>query len=611
MSQQSSRDVEVLIVGGGGAGLSMALMLSELDVDFVLVERHPSTTIAPKAHIINPRTAETYAPYAFEHEIYAAGSPPEANSKTRCYTSLGGDEVGDRWNFFTVDAWGGGQLEAHYAPLSAYRHGNFQQNLLEPALRRHVDERRPGAALFNHELTGFTQDAQRVMADVLDRDTGETSVVRAQYLVAADGGKLIGRSLGIGMGDNEPFARAFNVAFRADLSDWVEHEDNVISLITRPTLDGGWVRGGLLNMGPDRWDKHASEWLLACLFPFGDQAPLDGEDQKELARKLIREVLKIPDLDSEILTTNHWLIESVLADRYRDGRVFLIGDAAHRHSPMGGLGLNTGIQDAGNLSWKLASVLNGHADPALLDSYELERRPVGERNVEFATAAFFNHHACISGFGLIDGAPPSFTRNVIASLSSDTADGEMRRARLHEYFDTIRWEFQCADIELGFSYGDSPAVVPDGTAAPERDPTGHVHVQAARPGHRVPHAWLRRGASRVSPHGLLRPGAFLVLAGSDGQAWVDAAQQLASRRGVDVDAFCVGPDGDLVPEDDAWDRLRGHGDEGVILVRPDGHVALRLGTLGDDPLEALDAGLGAALGRLSVYSSASTDIVAI
>jgi 2,4-dichlorophenol 6-monooxygenase len=599
----TDREVQVLVVGGGGAGLSIALMFCDLDVDFILAERHPSTTIAPKAHIINPRTAETYAPYGFAHEIYEGGSAPENNSKARWYTSLGGEKAGDRWNFFSVDAWGGGHLKAHYAPLSAYQHGNFQQSLLEPALRRHVDARRPGAALFDHEVTSFSQDDGAVTATLLDRSSGAESTVRAQYVVAAAGGKFIGRSLGIGMGDSESFARAFNITFNADLSDWIVDEDNVISLITRPTFDGGWIRGGLLNMGPDRWDKHASQWLLSCLFPPSDRSTLDGNSD-ELSVEMIREVLKIPDLQPEIIAANHWLIESVLADRYREGRIFLIGDAAHRHSPMGGLGLNTGIQDAGNLAWKLAAVLHGKADPTLLDSYERERRPVGKRNVEFSTAAFFNHHACTAGFGLVDSAPLSFTRGVIESLYADTPDGGMRRARLTEYYNTVRWEFQCADIELGYTYEDSPVVVADGSEAPPRDPAGHAYVQAARPGHRVPHAWFRRADARVSPHGLLRPGAFLLLAGPKGRDWMDAAQQIAAPRGMEVDAFCVGPDGDLVPEDRAWEQLRGHGDDGIVLVRPDGHVALRVASASDDPLEALDAGFGTALGHAAPVSFA-------
>ena len=569
------REIEVLIVGGGGAGLTAGLMLADLGVDYLLVERHPSTTIVPKAHIINPRTAEVFAPYRFDQEIYQSGTPDTNNSKVRWYTSFGGDDIGDRWNFCTLDAWGGGALTDYYQPLSAYPHGNFQQNRLEPALRRQIDERRPGTALFYNELVALEQDADRVTATILDRATGETWTVAAKYVVAADGGKLVGKSLGIGMGDNVPFADVLNIAFRADLSEWIPHDDNVINLITRPTVEGGWVTGGLLNMGPQRWDRHAREWLFSVVFP-PDHGAITEDTDDERRIQLICDVLKIPALEAEIIACNYWLIESALAERYSVGRIHLIGDAAHRHSPMGGLGLNTGIQDAANISWKLAAVLRGTADPALLDSYEAERRPVAKRNVEFATAAFFNHLGCQSGFGLVPGAPPEFTQWVMGSLTSQTTDGAMRRARLAEYYRTARWEFECADIELGYTYADSPVVLPDGTDPPPRDPAGHAYVQAARPGHRVPHAWFYRNGQQVSTHGLLRPGTFLLLAGSDGQRWIDAVQELSVERGISVDALRVARDGDLVPLDGAWQKLRGHDDDGAVLVRPDGHIALRV-----------------------------------
>ena len=263
----SAREVDVLIVGGGGAGLSAALMLADLGVDFLLVERHPGTTIAPKAHIISPRTVEAYVPYGFAHEVYELGSPHENFCRSRWYTSFGGDEVGDRWNFHTVDSWGGGHLEEHYAPLSGYRHGNFQQNRLEPALRRHLDERRPGAALFNHELVEFEQDRDGVSATVLDREQGETWGVRANYMIGADGGKMVGQALGIEMSGGDPFADAFNIHFRADMSRWIEHDDNVIKMITRPTLDGGWVMGGRLTWGPRAGTSTPpSGWSMWC-FP--------------------------------------------------------------------------------------------------------------------------------------------------------------------------------------------------------------------------------------------------------------------------------------------------------------------------------------------------------
>ena len=596
-------DVDVLVVGGGGAGLSAALMLSDLDVDFMLVERHPACGRAPKAHIINPRTVEIFAQYGFADEVRAKGSPPETFAKTRWYTSFGGDDVGDGENFFALDSWSGGALAEHYAPLTAHRHANFQQNRLEPALRQEVDKRRPGATLFHHELVELTQDADHVFATIRERSTDKTFTVRARYVIGADGGKFVGKSLGIGMGGGQPFCDAFSIHFRADLSAHVPHDDAVIHMFTRPQPDGTWVTGGLLTMGLERWDRHATEWLVTVILPVTGEALKDATAAATTADdhlQLIRDLLKLPDLDAEVIGTNHWLIESAVAERYREGRVFLAGDAAHRHSPMGGLGLNTGIQDVHNLTAKLALVVKGQADPALLDAYEPERRPVGQRNVDFATSAFWNHLAARDGFGIPPGAPPEFAQAVIGALSADTLEGRMRRARRTEYYNTLRWEFGAADVELGFQYADSPAVVADGTPEPERDPTGHEHVQQARPGHRLPHAWLESPTGPVSTHDLLRPGTFLVLAGDQGDAWVAAADEAAESFGVALDVYTVGPDGQLLDREGAWDAVRGHDPGGVVVVRPDGHVALRSATMSDDPRGTMMDGLSIALGGRSV-----------
>jgi 2,4-dichlorophenol 6-monooxygenase len=318
---------------------------------------------------------------------------------------------------------------------------------------------------------------------------------------------------------------------------------------------------------------------------------LEAEFDDTAAADAVRERLNLPGLELEVLRTSRWKIEAVVAERYRSGRVFLAGDAAHRHSPMGGLGLNTGIQDAHNLAWKLAAVLNGEAGPGLLDSYELERRPVGKRNVEFATFAFFNHLSVSAGFGLMPGAPAAHNAAALEALFSETADGETRRARLEGYFQTLRMEFQCADIDLGFEYGESDAVAADGSAPPPRDPTGYEYVPVARPGHRMPHAWLERYGSALSTHHLLVPGRYLLLAGDDGEPWCAAARELAAELGLPLAAERIGPGAELRDRYDEWKAVRGHEETGAVLVRPDGHVAFRAASAHPDPEAALRAAL--------------------
>jgi 2,4-dichlorophenol 6-monooxygenase len=593
------REVPVLIIGGGACGLTTSIALSALGVESLLVERHPGTSILAKAHILNPVTMEIFDKLGFADEVYDRGAPQETFSKTSWYTSLGGTEAWDRQLLYSVDSWGGGALAEAYAAVTPYVYGNLSQKLLEPILRRHAQERNPDGVLFAHEATTIEQLPDAVTVEIVDRDSGSRTTVRARYVVGADGGKTVGAAAGIPMIGPAPFVDIISVHFRADLSPYLEESLSLIRQIIRPVLDGSWVRCGLVAQGPTRWDKHSEEWHIAITQPIGGPRPSELDEGQ--MRERVRELLGLPDLELDVLRITNWLIENVVAERYREGRIFLAGDAAHRHSAMGGLGLNTGIQDAFALATKLAPVIHQTADPALLDTYDAERGPVGRRTAQWATFNFYNHLSAPSGFGMLPGAPPAHNRAVLEALFSDTEDGATRRERLAESFWTLRREFGQLDIELGYNYAASPAVVPDGTPAPPRDPAGHEHVPTARPGHRLPHAWLERDGTPVSTRHLFQPGAYLVLAGADGRAWCDAAASLAADLGHPIDALCVGED--LADPSGRFADVRGHGDSGALLVRPDGFVAFRAASDEVDPRATLERALRIALRRYSALAA--------
>jgi len=568
--------VDVLIVGGGGCGLAASIFLADAGVNAYLIERHPGTALMPKAHILNPRTMEIFHQHGLDDEVYSAGAAPEQNSAMRWLTSLGGDEVWDRRQLHAVDAWGGGALTEHYRRLTAFRHGNLPQKQLEPLLKRHAEQRSPGLVRFGHELLSLEQGDDEVTARVRDREAGTEYTVRARYVIAADGGKTVGPMFGVSMLGPEPFVHTVSVYFTADLSPYLDHDDACVRSFIRPNADGGWTRTGLIAMGPDSWGRHSREWVATVTLTAEQEYT---EYTTEKAADAVRERLNLPQLDLEVQRFTRWQVEGVYAERYSEGRVFFAGDAAHRHSPMGGLGLNSGIQDAHNLAWKLAAVVRGAAGPELLDSYESERRPVAIRNVEFATMAFFNHLTAASGFGLVPGASSQYNREVLERLFADTEDGATRRVRLHETFDILRLESRAPLLELGFDYGDSPGVVPDGTEAPPRDPELFDYRPVARPGHRLPHAWLDGAAGRVSTHGLLQPGRFLLLTGADAAPWLAAAEEARTEFGIELSAHTIGDanstGADYRDVDGDWSAVRGHGEGGAVLVRPDGHVAFR------------------------------------
>ncbi len=305
----------------------------------------------------------------------------------------------------------------------------------------------------------------------------------------------------------------------------------------------------------------------------------------------IRELLGIPELDLNVLSVNHWIIEGVHAERYREGRILLAGDAAHKHPPTSGLGLNSGIGDAHNLCWKLAAVLRGWAGIDLLDSYEAERLPVAQQNIDWAMMTFRAHAILPAAVGLVAGDQEK-NRRVLTDLFAEGRRGAIRRSLVAEATTSLRREFQAHDLDLGLVY-EGGAVLADGTAAPPRDPSGLEYVPTTRPGHRLPHAWILDSEKTISTHDLLRPGRLLLIVDTDGQAWVEAAVKLAEQRNVPLDIVCLGRRTPMRPVGDQWHDVRDVRDDGVILVRPDGHVAFRAKSAVDHPSHALEAAFAA------------------
>jgi 2,4-dichlorophenol 6-monooxygenase len=581
------RNVPVLIVGAGGSGLAASIFLSDAGVESLLVERHETTSPQPKAHILNGRTMEILAQHGLAEEIYRQGSPPEQSSAMVWLTSLGGSEPYDRRVLHRTDAYGGGLLAGQYEAACGHRHGNLGQRWLEPLMRAHAEERPAATVLFGHELVSVEQDDDGVRAVVRRRADGEQVLVRAAYLIAADGGRTVGPALGVGMVGVPTFLEWVNLHVRADFSAFMAHDDAIVNRVC--SLDdetGRLLHCGVVPMGPKQWGRHSEEWTLMFARPPGSAR--GGELDDAAVEDLVRRSLKLPgDHPMEIESISRWPVEGTVADRFSVGRVFLVGDAAHRHPPSGALGLNTGIQDSHNLCWKLAAVLAGTAPPALLDGYGAERRPVALQVVERALFSLFNQIAMTAGTGVVDGADPSWNRSQYTALFADTADGRTRRAVLHEYFETNRITSGHLGLEMGHDYADAGFVLPDGSSRPDGDPLGLAYPQCARPGHRMPHAWLSGPGGRVSTHELLEPGRFLLVADGSGEPW----RAPAAERGVvfaRVGAELADPDG-------TWARLRAHGEGGALLVRPDGVVAARFGPV-PDPAAALAAGLRAALG---------------
>jgi putative polyketide hydroxylase len=530
-------DTPVLIVGGGPVGLTASILLSRFGVPSLVVERHPGTAIHPKARGINIRTMEIFRQCGAEADVRAAGLAQDKVRFIIWAESLAGRELERRMP---------ARMRADVQKISFVSAALCAQDDLEPVLRRHAESLAPGALRFSTELTGLEQGAESVSATL---SSGER--VSARWVIAADGARgRVRELLDIPLEGNPFLYRSINVLLRADLTPWVADRPAALYFIEQPDLRATFLT---IN-GVNRWG-----FLINNLPDTADSASYTPER----CAALVRQGAGVADLDVEILGVAPWTAAAQVAERFRDGRVFLAGDAAHHMPPTGGFGLNTGVQDVHNLAWKLAGVVHGWAGPALLESYDAERRP-------FARAITAQALANSSAMGRVVGAagPPSSVR--------------------------ARPEFL---NEIGMIFGahyESAALVPDGTALPEVANPITDHVPAARPGSRAPHVWLERNGARLSTVDLFGRG-FVLLTGPEGKAWRDSAR--ASSLGVPLEALTIGPGDDLHDAENAWTTAYGVDADGAVLVRPDAHVGWRRRSAVADPGVELERALRSMLGR--------------
>lgn len=577
-------EIPVLIIGGGGSGLTSSILLSDLGIESLLVERRHGTSHMPKAGAHNQRTMEIFRRHDIAEQIQHIGAPAENRMRAAWRTSLGGDGELDRRFLYAIDLNGEGAYRDLYEKDSPELSAGLGQYLLEPLLRRNAEERNPGRVRFAHELVSLVQDNDGATARIRHRDSGDVQEVRARYVIAADGGRTVGPMLGLKMEGPTGLAEMMSIYYRADLSAYVE--DDVMAYWFVGAQFGTWAGGSMVKAGPNRWDRHSETWTVHFMVPDGDAATFTIET----ALPRLRQLLNLPDLEAEILGVSPWTIEGVHIERSRERNVFFIGDAAHRQPPTSGLGLQSAIQDADNLCWKLAAVLKGWAPAAILDSYETERRPVIAQNIDYAMFAFQNQFAFEAGMGLTRARTPEERINALNRYFAPTPMGDTVRARAAEVFNTVRLELNPHDREIGFRY-DQGLLIPDGTEPPPRDPMGVIYTPATRPGHRLPHAWLNKRGRRISTHDLGGIGSFILLTGSTGTGWCEAARRISAETGVPIEPYRISADGDFGDPKRAWLDLREIAEGGALLIRPDRYVACRFAEPVSDPYDRLGTSL--------------------
>ncbi|WP_329369208.1 FAD-dependent monooxygenase [Streptomyces sp. NBC_00669] len=561
--------VPVLIVGGSLVGLSASLFLGRLGVPHLLVERHARTSHHPRGRGNNVRTMELMRVAGVEDRIRAAASVLAENHGILQADTLTGSE--QEWLFRTIDPGGG------LSRISPSGWCLCSQNDLEPVLLAAAREA-GGDIRFGTELVSFTQDADGVTAEIADRASGRVRTVRADYLIAADGPRSpVRERLAIPMTGPGDLFHNVSVTFRAKrLADAVGDRRFIVCYLTNPESPGA-----LLPV------DNAQDWVFHAPWRPGDGERLE-DFTDERCTHLIRTAVGVPDLEVEITGKAPWHAAERVAERYGRGRVLLAGDSAHEMSPTGAFGSNTGIQDAHNLAWKIAAVLEGWAGPGLVDSYDAERRPVALATAARASARSAEH------------SHPGYEA---APVMAGPRAGLLPAVLGYRY-------------PLGAVLGADPqeAAVPDDFSP------------RAVPGGRAPHLWVRRGGERISTLDLYERTPVL-LTGPAGGAWHDVARLAAERTGVPLACYRFGqeleadPDGPGASGGPAgrggpagpggpapsgppggapggapagppdFCGLHGIGEEGAVLVRPDGFVAWRCEGARPDPEGVLRAAL--------------------
>lgn len=362
---QQSKDV--VIVGAGPTGSTLALALATYGVNAHVVTSANWLSDSPRAHITNQRTMEVFRDLGIEREILQEATDWDQMGDTPFTTSLVGEEL------VRLRTWGtGDRHHGAYRRASPCRLVDLIQPKLEPILVKIAAERGASFA-FNTDYHTHVQDAEGVTIQLQDRITGQDYELRARYLFGADGARSrIVEQLGLPIEGHMARAGTVYTQFQADLGDVMQHRPSILNWIVSPEASFGEIGMGLLR-AVQPW----THWIAGWGFDLAKGPDLDPN----LIRMRIGALIGAPEIAVKIDRTSVWYVNQAYATRYQDGRVLCGGDAVHRHPPSSGLGMNTCVQDAFNLAWKLAMVLKGQAGPELLESYSAERAPVGKQIV--------------------------------------------------------------------------------------------------------------------------------------------------------------------------------------------------------------------------------------
>jgi len=577
---------DVLVIGTGPAGSATAALLASYGVEVMVVNRYRWLSSTPRAHITNQRTMEVLRDLGPEVEAEAVihATPQALMGENIFCESLAGEELG------RMKSWGTSPLsKAEHLLSSPCEMNDLPQTFMEPILFKTACARGAQARM-STEYLSHVQDDDGVTTTCRDRLTGKDFTVRSRFLVGADGGNsLVAEHLGLPFEGRMGVGGSMNILFRADLSRFVAHRPSVLYWVMQPGADVGGIGMGLVRMV-----RPWNEWLIVWGYDITQPAPVvDAAMATQVARQLVGD----PALEIDLISANTWTVNNCFATQMQRGRVFIMGDAAHRHPPSNGLGSNTSIQDGFNLAWKLAMVVKGQASTRLLDSYSAERAPIARQIVTRANQSIGEFGPIFAALGMDGGVDHDKIQRSMAARCDATPAGQAQREALRAAIDFKTYEFDCHGVEMNQRYA-STAVVTDGQTPPAPNADMELHYQPTTwPGARLPHVWVfDRNGARQSTLDLTGKGRFTLITGIGGEAWIAAAEALSQTLGLPIRTLRIGPRCAVEDHGGDWARAREITDAGCLLVRPDHHVAWRSATLSADPKADLSRVLNAILG---------------
>ncbi|MGN4425054.1 FAD-dependent oxidoreductase [Bacillus cereus group sp. MYBK30-1] len=514
-----SKHVPVLIVGGGLSGLSSALFLAKHNIDYVLIERHPSTAIHPKAGGITFRTMELFRELGLEKSIRLAGKALE-----NCHGRIAVQTIAEVNNeelehIRAIQFENNEKLVRKVEEISPSKQTACYQVTLEEMMLQYA-KKLGGELSFYHELVSFEQNENGVIATIRDRKTEKESIIQCDYVIAADGAKSkIREQLGIlTKGRGTIGGYYMNIYFEADLSEFIKGDAFGFTMILHPEVIGALIPVDNVN----KWIYHVA------------YDPVKGERPEDFSiercKQIIQTAIGSMDIKPEILSVLPWEASESTAVKFQDNRIFLVGDSAHIMPPTGGFGSNTGIQDAHNLAWKLAAVLKGKANPKLLATYHEERYPVAKLTTDHASSILFR----------AAGRDESNLSNM----------------------DSLA-------VTAGYQYC-SKAIIDECNTLHRMD---IVDLNGC-PGTRAPHFFGMYEGKKVSILDLFGSN-FVLLTGAEPSAWTEATNVVSSRLGVKIKVYQVGLTGDFIDQSNNFRNLYGIENGGAVVIRPDGFIGWR------------------------------------